>query len=418
MGLGDLLGKVRDGRKKLEKLKKEVSKRKESTSKKNKGKAKKILAGIDKVLDKVTQIEKDKVNIGDIVDLGGDLLKDHIKNEKVKDIIDKAQDVLEDGKVDIKEVVDKGLEVVEENVKSDKIKDIAKAAREILEKGSTSVSEIFGVAADVFKEEIEKAGLTDIVKYTEGFLEGVNSLEDLIEKGKKELERLAKEAAKLLLDRFINGFLNKGIKKELIKIKHHPPRSKWGRLSMGMALDISMTGELSGNFTGEAVIIKTKLNSISWAEGDLKLDVTFTIPVIKKEIQGFVTATVKGNLYCDADTQVDLTVKDMTLKGDLKPTVINSDYDMSLYLTIPDWIVDMWNAAASWSFGYLDTIDNEFSHKIGKHKIFKIEVPGYKTAFDMKAMKFSGGVDGNFKVLPADDVALLIQKIDHYLPWK
>ena len=72
MGLGDLLGKVRDGRKKLEKLKKEVSKRKESTSKKNKGKAKKILAGIDKVLDKVTQIEKDKVNIGDIVDLGGD----------------------------------------------------------------------------------------------------------------------------------------------------------------------------------------------------------------------------------------------------------------------------------------------------------------------------------------------------------
>lgn len=418
MGFGKLLDKVRDGRKKLEDLKAEVATRQGSSSKENKSKAGKILSGIDKVLKKADKIEKEKVSVGDLVNLGGNLIKDQIKNEKVKDIIDKTQEVLHDGKVDVKEILDKGLEVVQDHVKDGKIKDIATAAREILENGKTSVGEIFGVAADVFKKEIEKAGLTDIVRYTKDFLEGVNSLEDLLEKGKKELERLAKEAAKKLLDKFINGFLNKGIKKELIKIKHHPPRSKWGRLSMGMSLDVSMTGELSGNFTGQAVIINTRLTSTSWAEGDLKLDVSFTIPVIKKEVKGFVTAAVKGNLFCDANAALELTVKDLTLTGDLKPTTIVTDYDMTLCITIPDWIVDMWNGAASWSFGYLDAIDGEFSHKIGKHKLFKIEVPGYKTSFDMKSLSFSGGVNGNFKVVAGEDTEVIIQKIEKYLPWK
>lgn len=456
MGFGDLLKKVKKGKEALERVKSEIDGKKEQSSGKSRSKADKILSGISDVLTKAEEIEKNGTSIGDLVGLGGDALKDKIKGDKAKDIIGGVQDVLKDGKVDkdelinegldvaekvsdndtvkdiigdigdvaedgkveVDELVDKGLENVAQHSQKGKIKDIAKAARQILKDGKTDVQEVFGVAADVFKEEIEKAGLTDIVKYTEGFLEGVNSLEDLLEKGKKELERLAKEAAKELINSFINKFLNKGIRKELITIKHRPARHKWGRLSMGMEMDIALAGELSGEFTGEAVIIRTALGALAYAEGDLTIDTHFTIPVIDKEIDGELILEVKGDLACSANAELELKVKDMALNGELKKTLIETNYDMILYATIPDWIVDLWNGAAKWSFGYLDPIDETFTYKIGEYQLFKIEVPGYQTSFSLKTMEFSGGVNGNYRFVEGKDVALIVRKVEKVLPWE
>ncbi len=187
---------------------------------------------------------------------------------------------------------------------------------------------------------------------------------------------------------------------------------------MGFGLDISLKGKISGKFTGDSIQINTEVTNKTYAVGDAALDVSFTIPVIKKAIKGEVKLEVKGDLYSKAVAQLELKAnKKLVLTGDLKKTTVITDYDMTVYLTIPDWIVNLWNGAAEWSFGYLDPIDNTFSHRVGKYKVFKIEVPGYKATFDMKKLKFSGGVNGNFKIVEGDDVARLTKKIESYLPW-
>lgn len=476
----DLISKLREKRDLLKTLKKEVRSRKKEASKKNKKEAKVVLKEIRSTIKKSRKVEGKGVKIGDIINIGADVLdgindimedgkidveeviretaevvnentdnelvkditdgvedvledgeveveeviretaevvSDHVDNEVISDIADGVEDVLEDGKVDLGEVVSEVSDVVQEHVENEVVKDLAKAAKMILEDGKTDLGEILGVTAEVFKEEIEKAGLTEIITTMADIFDGVTTLDELLKRGKEALKELAKQALKKLLGEFVERFLNQGIKKELIKIKHYPPRNKWGRLSMGMGLNLSMTGELSGKFTGEAIQINTKMSSVAWAEADLKLDVGFTIPVIKKEVKGFVTAAAKGDLYCDANAQIELSAKDMNLTGDLKKTTIITDHDIKLYLTIPDWIVDMWNGAAEWSFGYLDPIDDTFTKKIGRHQLIKIEVPGYKLNFSMKSFEFSGGVNGNFQITAGKDVEVLTKKIEQYLPW-
>ncbi len=418
MGSGKLLGKIRDGRKKIEELKKELNNTiAEQPPKETESKAKKILGKIEQVLDKVNEVEKNGVSVSDIVNVGGNLIKDQIKNETVKDVIGKVQDVLEDGKVDVKEVIGAGLDVVKDNVKNERIQDIAKAAKDILDGKVKDYGDIFGVAADIFRREIEKAGLTDIVKNVKGFLDGVNSLEELLAKGKKELERLAKEAAKKLIGDFVNGFLNKGIKKEIISIKNYNARNKWGRLSMSLNMNLSLVGEIKGEFTGDALRINTQISCQTYTRGDFSLDVSFTIPVIKKAVNASLSLPVKGNLYCEANTQLLLTVKNMKLEGNLSPTTILSEFDMWVIINIPEWVVSLWNGAAEWSFGYLKPIQSPIEHKVGRYKVFKIEVPGYKASFDMKALQFSGAPTGGYIVNKGQDLENFIRKVDKYLPW-
>jgi hypothetical protein len=476
----ELLSKLREKRELLKTLKKEVKSRKKEASKENKKKAKDVLNEIRGSIKHSRKVEGKGVKIGDIINIGADVLdgindimedgkvdvaevieetaeivsenvdnelvsdiadgvdeilddgkvdvievieetaevvSDHVENEVIQDIADGVEDVLEDGKVDLGEVVGEVSDIVQEHVENEVVKDLAKAAKMILEDGKTDLGEILGVTAEVFKEEIEKAGLTEIITTMADIFDGVTTLDELLKRGKEALKELAKQALKKLLGEFVDRFLNQGIKKELIKIKHYPARQKWGRLSMGMGLNLSMTGELSGKFTGEAIQINTQMSSVAWAEADLKLDVSFTIPVIKKEVKGFVTAAAKGDLHSNALAQIELTAKDMTLTGDLKKTTVITEHDLTLYLTIPEWIVDLWNGAAEWSFGFLDPIDDTFSKKIGRHKLMEIQVPGYKLSFSMKSFEFSGGVNGNFQITAGKDVALLTKKIEQYLPW-
>lgn len=495
----ELLKEARKGRKELErlekKLKKEERKRERKASNKNKDRAKKIFSTIGKVLSKVDEIEENGISVTDIIDLGGDIAKDLIdndkidniidktqdvladgkvdldevidkggdiakdliKNDKIDDIIDKTQDVLEDGKVDLGEIVDNGgdilldniegheglkdiirgsqdiledgkidldevvntgLDIVGEHAQNEKIKTLATSVKEILVDGKVDAGEIFGVAANVFKDEIEKAGLTDIVTKTKDFLDGITTLEELLEKGKKELLRLAKEAAKKLVEEFLNKVLSKSLEVDLIKIKHRPPRNKWGRLSMGFGLDISLKGKISGKFTGDAIQINTEVTNKTYVVSDAVLDVGFTIPVIQKAVKGVIKLEVKGNLYSRALAQLELKAnKKLVLTGDLKPTTVITDYDMTAHLTIPEWMVNLWNGAAEWSFGVLDPIDGTFSRRVGKYKVFKIEVPGYKATFDMKKLQFLGGVNGNFKIEKGEDTERVIKKVESLLPW-
>ncbi|AFC24227.1 hypothetical protein [Saprospira grandis] len=455
MGFGDFLSKVQEGRKVLESVQNELGQRKAQTEQpKSKKKAADLLGRLDLILEKADKIEREGVDVTDLLQIGSEIAKNsgnekvrqvaesvsqvtadgkvdteelvregletvanNTDNELLDELSERAGDILEDGKIDKDELIAEGLDAIGEHSGNDKIKSIAEAAKAVLEDGKTDLGEILGVSADVFKEEIEKAGLSDLVKEASDIFDGVSSLDEFLERGKAELKRLAELAAKALLDQFINSFLNQGISKEFLHLQHTPPRQKWGRLSMGMSMDIRLSGTLSGRFTGSEVEINSQLSSSAWAQGDLELDCGFTIPVIKKKVEGHAKANVSGQLDCQADAKVTLGLKDKSLVGKLYPTTVTTQHDMLLKVEIPGYIVSLWNGAASWSFGYLDPIDAFFTHKLGKYELLQLQVPGYETSFSMQSLSFTHGPKGDFKIEPGKDVAPMIQKFEQYLPW-
>ncbi|MCH2045238.1 MAG: hypothetical protein MK212_14070 [Saprospiraceae bacterium] len=533
MSLGDLLGEVRESRKKLIDLKKKAKKKDKKKKRKKKGRAKKIFSILDTVIETANNIEKDGVDIGDLVQIGGDLVKDNIKNEKVKDVIDTAQDVLEDGKVDeqdllqhggdlikdniknekvkdvidtaqdvledgkvdeqdllqhggdlikdniknetvkdvidtaqdvledgkidkdeiiqqggdlikdniknetVKDVIDtaqdvledgkidkdeiiqQGGDLIKDNIKNDRIKDTITAIQEALEDGKVDAAEILGVPAAFFKKEIEKAGLTDIILQTQDILKGVTTFDQLLEKAKQLAIELAKEAAKKLIDKFILDHLKGGFSKELVRIKYQPKRKKWGRLSMGASFEVGLTGEIKADFKDDALQVQTKMLGDTYATGDLTLDVGFTIPVIDKRVEGEVKIETKGNLDCVADATIDLKldIEKARFSAELHPATVITEYDITAYLTIPEWITDLWNGAAEWSFGYLDPIDGTFSKKIGKHKLFEITTPGHELGIEIKGFKFTSKSKGSFDIKKGAELEAMIKKVETYLPW-
>lgn len=417
MGFGDFLSKVQEGRKVLESVQNELGQRKAQTEQpKSEKKAADLLGRLDVILEKADKIEREGVDVTDLLQIGSEIAKKS-GNDTVRQVAESVSQVAADGKIEAEELIQEGLSTIGEQTGNDKIKSIAEAAKAVLEDGKTDLGEILGVGADVFKEEIEKAGLSDLVKEGADIFDGVSSLDELLAKGKEELKRLAELAAKALLDQFINNFLNQGISKEFLHLQHKPPRQKWGRLSMGMSMDIRLSGTLSGRFTGSEIEINSQLSSSAWAQGDLELDCGFTIPVIKKKVEGQANATVSGQLDCQADAKVTLGLKDKSLVGKLYPTTVTTQHDMLLKVEIPGYIVSLWNGAASWSFGYLDPIDAFFTHKLGKYELLQLQVPGYETSFSMQSLSFTHGPKGDFKIEPGKDVAPMIQKFEQYLPW-
>jgi len=65
----------------------------------------------------------------------------------------------------------------------------------------------------------------------------------------------------------------------------------------------------------------------------------------------------------------------------------------------------------------LSTIDDTFTFDLGEYELFKIELPGYATSFNFKNLEFTGTKQGDFSVVPGDDVAVIVKKIENILPW-
>ena len=217
---------------------------------------------------------------------------------------------------------------------------------------------------------------------------------------------------------FVDKYLNQGIEKELVDMTFTPPKLRWGVLSLEVSFGVGLSASIVGNSTIDTVTIDSSMSGNAWTQAALTLGFSFTIPIIKKEVSGDVTGGLKGTLYCDATVKLQLKAAGKNLEGSLSKTTVKTDFELIAFVEIPEWVVDLWNGAADWSFGKLDPLpSNEISKNIGRWEIFNIIIPGYDATFNMSSKKFEGKVNGSFSVTKGADVDALIKKIEGFLPW-
>jgi len=217
---------------------------------------------------------------------------------------------------------------------------------------------------------------------------------------------------------FVDKYLNQGIEKELVDMTFTPPKLRWGVLSLEVSFGVGLSASIEGSSTIDTVTIESEMEGNAWTQAALSLGFSFTIPIIDKKIEGDVTGGLKGTLYCDAAVKLELRAAGKNLEGSISKTTIKTDFDLTVFVSIPEWVVDLWNGAADWSFGRLDPLEsNEITKHVGRWEIFNVIIPGYDATFNMSSKKFEGSVNGSFSVTKGADVDALIDKIENLLPW-
>ncbi len=259
------------------------------------------------------------------------------------------------------------------------------------------------------KIEIKHSKVGDLVRF----------IGSLFKKGAKEA--IATEVVKVTLSvvgEFVEKYLGKGLKKELVNMSFTPPRLRWGVLSVGITFGVKLSVGLEGTSTPDVVTVKGNMTGTAYTVADLTLGVKFTIPYIDYDIDAEITGGMKGNLVATANVAIELRGDGPNLSGSLSQTIIDTTFDLTLFLRISEDIVKYWNKAASWSFGKLKPMaSNELTYPVGKWQLFRITLPGYSATFNMAKASFEGKVNGSFSATKGADVDALIKKINSYLPW-
>lgn len=274
--------------------------------------------------------------------------------------------------------------------------------------------------------------LADALEEVEGLIEEANRIQsqngawsDFVKAVKKFFGILTKDgmagvaaqATVSAIGYFVDKYLNKGIRRELVNVAFKPPKQTWGRLSLETSFALSLKVGLAGDATIDIVVVKGAMGGFATASVVLQLDASFTIPIVDKPVSCVVTGGVDGNLSATAGVAISLRPDGPNLKGELSQTIVETELDTNFYLIIPQSVVKTWNAIAKYSFGKLDEIDDRLDYKSGKMKLFNITVPGFNAGFNIKSCEFSGSPTGGFSFNPGPDAKALLGKLEGLLPW-
>lgn len=302
----------------------------------------------------------------------------------------------------------KELQALKDDIKSRK-KDKSLDAADIKE-AEDVISEI--------DEVIDDSGR--ILSRNSKFADFINWLKRLFGAAKKDgIAGVAAQTTVDIIGVFVNKYLNKNIRKELVNIAFGPKEYKWGRLGVKVSVGLSLKVALNGEAKQGIVVVRGAMGGFAPFAADLTLDLSFTIPFIDKKVESSMGGGLKGELSATVGASVDLHAEGADLKGSLKPIALNTDLDLEVYLTIPQQVFEWWNFAADYSFGKLKPMnDNRLEKKLGKMQLLVVNIPGYDVTFSMKNAAFSGKANGGFSVAPGSDVKALVEKIESYLPWK
>lgn len=233
------------------------------------------------------------------------------------------------------------------------------------------------------------------------------------------LAGVAAQATLSAVGHFVNKYLNKGIRRELVNVAFKPPRQKWGRLSLETSLALSVKVGLIGDANLDIVVIKGAAGGFATFYAALSLDAGFTIPIANRKVDCVITGGIDGKLSATAGVAISLTADGANLKGKLSETIVNTELESRLFLEIPQWVVDTWNAVAKISFGKLSEISStRIERNSGVLQLFKVVIPGYDVTFNIKSCEFGGAPSGGFSFVPGADVQAMIAKAESYLPWK
>jgi len=298
------------------------------------------------------------------------------------------------------------------------IKKDLKERQKAFEKRSKTASPEIGDALEEVETLIEEANRIqrENGKWSD-FVKAVKKFFGLLKSD--GLAGVAAQATLSAIGFFVDKYLNKGIRRELVNIAFKPARQKWGRISLDASFALSVKVGLVGDATLDIVVIKAAAGAFATASFALSLDAGFTIPIVKRKVDCVLTGGVDGKLTATAGVALSLTADGPNLKGKLSETLVNTELETKFYLEIPQWVLDAWNAVASVSFGKLDPIESRrIERDGGKLQLFNIVVPGYDVSFNIKSCEFGGKPSGSFGFAPGPDVQAFIGKIDGYLPWK
>jgi hypothetical protein len=294
-----------------------------------------------------------------------------------------------------------------------KVKDnLISKKREIEQLIKSAESEVKKEAEKVLKDiesKIDKAikaektgvGISDIINTSKAVFDNVNAI------------------ANGEMPPVITEFVEKHLNKKRTFIDKSTPRFaiRYGILSLGVKFGVKLEAELKGTTEKTTIHINGSVDGSAWAEASVGIGMSLSVAGYKIECE--LIGGARGTISLTGRAKLSLGVQGSNLFGDLNKTTIRSDFDITLFVEIPEWVCDAywWIPDAIIPSGYPTILPERPEYNVGKWNIFNVVIPGYAATFDMKKKKFDGRVKGNFTYELGKDPKNLIKKIKYYMPF-
>lgn len=217
---------------------------------------------------------------------------------------------------------------------------------------------------------------------------------------------------------FVTTHLNK--KKKLFT-KSTPKFSvRYGVLSLGVKFSVSLDAELKGTSTVTNITIKG--SATGSATADVSLAVGVPLPGWIEDYIGSLELSggARGTISMKAEASMVLNVKGTTLSGTLNRSTIKCDFNITLYLNVPESVRYAYSAipdAVLWAVDIQTyTLPSQYTYNVGTWNIFNIGIPGGTVSYTIGST-ISTSVSGDFTFSWGTDVQRLINKAQSYLPF-
>ena len=254
------------------------------------------------------------------------------------------------------------------------------------------------------KAEKSGVGLTDLIRTGNSIITNVR--------------QVANGQIPHIVQDFVETHLNK--KKKLFS-KSTPKFSvRYGVLSLGVKFSVSLDAELKGTSTISTITIKG--SATGSATTDVSLAVGVPLPSWIEEYIGSLELSggARGTLSLKAEASMVLNVKGTTLSGTLNRSTIKCDFNITLYLNVPESVRYAYSLipdAVLWAVDIETyTLPSQYTYSVGTWNIFNIGIPGGTVSYTIGST-ITTSVSGDLTFSWGTDVQRLIKKAQSYLPF-
>lgn len=244
-------------------------------------------------------------------------------------------------------------------------------------------------------------GISDIINTSKAVYDNVNALKN------GEMPPVVKE--------FVEKHLNK--KRKFLDKSTPRFAVRYGVLSLGVSFGVKLEAELKGKAEKTTIKINGSVDGSAYAEASLGIGMKFSIAGY--DIDCELLGGARGTISLAGRAGLTLGVQGSNLFGNLSKTTIRSDFDITLFVEIPEWVRDAywWIPDAVIPSGYPTILPKRPEYRVGKWNIFNVVIPGYAATFNMSKGKFDGRVNGRLSYAYGKDLKNLLNRVKYYLPF-